>query len=386
MKRIALAAFLLSTTYLIGLSFTTHPLRASFVKVAEERPDILTLPPSKLESTIRFEDMPLLSGFKTRLQGVQHDPQYFNPVGIMQWIGAAYDEKVINRKTWLPESPARLIENLELRGLRGSCYNDAILFSTFAQAAGRKVRYVSFNSSDGLGGRGHTMAEVWMEEYGKWVLFDQQQVAIFLDAEKSVPMSAYEVRLRVLTQSKEQFNHGVQIMQGRGFRVPKQNIWGLYQSSNEMHIFGSADYFTRIQRHTANRIADWLEASFEPYGKAILIGRLFRSLFGEMPRLRIVDEYSPPLHYASWYYAFRICVVLWLVSILVIVSIYIKNQEPGQKGTTVRALDLRPHVADSGQRQMGAPDSDVDHSVIVAHPSHRLPTTSKSAHYEPLDS
>ncbi len=326
MKKIALVTFFLSTAYLICLSFTTHALRASFVKIVDVSPDFLLLPPSDIENIIHFEDRSILSGLNIYLDDARHDLRRFTPVEIMQWIGSVYHEKTKSNKTWMPESPAREIESLVIRGERGSCYNDSILFGTIAQAMGSKVRYVTFNSSDGLGGRGHTVAEVWMEEYGKWILFDQQQVAIFLNASDKLPMSAYEVRKKVLTSSKTQFNHDVVIIQGTGFRIPKENIWNLYQTSNSMHILGSADYFTRIQRNTANKFADWLEAGLEPYGRTLLIGRFFRAFFGEVPRLRVVDEFSPGLGYAFWYYAFRISLLLWLASLLIIVSVFIKNQ------------------------------------------------------------
>jgi hypothetical protein len=187
------------------------------------------------------------------------------------------------------------------------------MLGTFVQSAGGKARYVSFNSSDGLGGSGHTMTEVWDPSFKKWILFDQQQVARFYDRATKTPLSAMEVRRYVLTLNKDAFLRDVVIEQDSGFVVSKENIWDLYQSGNELIIFGSADYSSRNQKYMMNKIADWLESSLAPFGRVLLVGRLFRAAFGEQPRLRIVDEFTPHLSYVGWYYGFRVAFVAWFL-------------------------------------------------------------------------
>lgn len=326
--KILLPAFLMVTAYFVGLLFTTHAIRASLVRVIEVSPEVLSLSPFDLEGVMRFEEPKLLTQFTAVLPPELHHSGRENIGDVMRWLNNFYQEHAKSKRTWLPESPDRMAEILLSNGIRGSCYNDSIMLGTFVQSAGGKARYVSFNSSDGLGGSGHTMTEVWDPSFNKWVLLDQQQVARFYHRATMTPLSAMEVRRYVLTLDKDAFLHAVVIEQGPGFEVSKENIWDLYQSGNELIIFGSADYSLRNQKYMMNKIADWLESSFAPFGRALLVGRLFRAVFGEQPRLRVVDEFTPHLSYVGWYYGFRVAIVAWfLLGLLLVYVLAIKQRK-----------------------------------------------------------
>jgi hypothetical protein len=310
---ILLTVFSVVTAYFVGLLFTAHPIRASLVRVIEVSPEVLSRSPYNLEEFMRFEDPKLLTRFTSALPQDLYHVGGESPDQVMRWLSESYQQGAVSKKTWLPESPERMFETLASEGIRGSCYNESIMLGTFVQSAGGKARYVSFNSSDGLGGSGHTVTEIWNPDFKKWILFDQQQVARFYDRSTKVPFSAMEIRERVLTMSKDDFLRAVEIKQGSGFIVSKENIWDLYQSSNEIIILGSADYSSRNQKYVMNKMADWIESSLAPFGRVMLVGRFFRAIFGEQPRLRIVDEFTPDLSYTGWYYGFRVAFVAWFM-------------------------------------------------------------------------
>lgn len=310
--------FLLSLivmAYGLGLLSASHPLRASLVKVVEVTPETLSKSPAELKDLIRFEDEALLAQFSSLVPLRLRRSGQQSPAELMYWLDDFARPHRHVKKTWLPEAPDRLVNTLVTEGKRGSCYNDSVMLGTFVQSTAGKARYVSFNSADGLGGKGHTVTEIWVPGLMKWVLFDQQQVALFTDAATGVPMSALEIRERVLTQNREAFLDSVEIAQGEGYVLHKDEIWNLYQSSNELIVLGSADYFSRNQKYVVNMIADWTEATLEPYGRMLLLGRLIRAAFGEAPRLRLVDEFTPSITYDFWYYTLRILVSIWLLSL-----------------------------------------------------------------------
>lgn len=311
--KISLTVFSVLTAYFVGLLLTTHPLRASLVRVIEVSPEVLSRAPDDLEEFMRFEDPKLLMQFTSALPQDLHHVGGENPDHVMSWLSESYQKAAVSKNTWLPESPDRMFKTLASGGIRGSCYNESIMLGTFVQSAGGKARYVSFNSADGLGGSGHTITEIWNPGLQKWTLFDQQQAARFYDRSTKIPFSAMEVREHVLTLSKDDFFRTVEIKQGNGFIVSKENIWNLYQSSNELIIFGSADYSSRNQIYVMNKMADWIESSLAPFGRIMLVGRSIRAIFAEQPRLRIVDELTPDLSYAGWYYGFRVAFVAWFM-------------------------------------------------------------------------
>jgi hypothetical protein len=331
-KKAALAVFILTTAYFLFLVTSPHGLRASITKVVEVDADFFKLPPSMLQGALRFEDENLLKEFTSPVSHTgQADRGDIEPIEILHRLSKM--NLGATRLPFLPESPSRLLDLLESQRLRGSCYNDAILYSTFAQASGWKARHVSPNSSDGLGRWSHNVVEVWVEQYGKWILIDPQQSAFFTDRNTVIPLSVLEIRQKVLTLSKEAFYRAVDVTQDVAFVVPEGEIWEFYQAMNELHIYGSGDYYTRIRRGFANKVADWLEALAGTHGQWALPGRFFRAFFGELPRFRLVDEYTPKLHYAAWYYSFRVVLVMWVGSLCILVFIRARRERPLKSGT-----------------------------------------------------
>ena len=325
-EKILTVVFVLVTIYFVGLVNTKHQLRASIIKVIEVRPETLSLAPSEIDGLIRFEDRELLTQFKSFLpEKLQHDG-LDNSSHIMLWLGDFYQHRMVVQKVWLPESPDRMVNMLLKEGKRGSCYNDAVMLGTLVQLTGVNARYVAFNSSDGFGGKGHFVTEIWEPRLNKWVLYDQQQVAHFYDRSTRIPLSAMEVRERVLSLTRKEFLRDTEIKQGGGYLFHKDRIWEIYQSSNDLVVLGSADYSSRNQKYLFNKIADWIESNMEPYSQILLVGRLIRGGLGEKPRLRVIDRFTPAIHYGLWYYIFRAAVFIWVSSLLGLVVFKIRKR------------------------------------------------------------
>ncbi|MFP4025316.1 MAG: transglutaminase-like domain-containing protein [Thiohalospira sp.] len=83
-------------------------------------------------------------------------------------------------------------------GSRFSCSEFATVFVTAANAVGITARKVNLKTKDAAtaqSGAGHSLAEVYLNDMGKWVLFDPQNDLVpFCD---SIPLNAYEFKLAI---------------------------------------------------------------------------------------------------------------------------------------------------------------------------------------------
>lgn len=307
--------WLTCSAYLCLLLLSDHALRASIIRVVEVPAEFMERAPEELAGTIYFENDLWLSPFRRSLMSGLPAGSRPDPDQVMQWISSQYPLDT-NARTWVADSPGRLFRDLPHRSKRGSCFNDSIYLSTFAQSVGWKARVVNFEGADGMGGSSHTVTEVWMPAHRKWVLFDQQQVAHFEDSATGVPLSAAEVRRRVLTSSETDFWQSTRLVQGSGFLLTPKSIWKQYQRASEIIYQGFANHASRGHESRVHGALDWLEARLEPYGKLVLATRLLRSLLAGVQRERVVDELSPDLHYAGWYFGFRAVLTLWFASLI----------------------------------------------------------------------
>ena len=111
-------------------------------------------------------------------------------------------------------SPSSAQEILELaaKGERFYCTQYAITYAECAQALGWQARKIGVDrrhGSEGMGSTHHGAAEVWSNQFRKWVVMDSQSNLHF--EKKGVPLSAWEIRAEWLKNSGADVSHVVGI-------------------------------------------------------------------------------------------------------------------------------------------------------------------------------
>lgn len=99
-----------------------------------------------------------------------------------------------------------------------------------------------------------------------------------------------------------------------GYLLSPERIWWQYQRSSDPLYFGTPNHVARSSGSLLHRVIDRLEAALEPHGTLVSVGRLLTPLLAGVPRMRVVDEHTPDLHYSMPYWLFRVVLMPWVVS------------------------------------------------------------------------
>ena len=173
----------------------TAAAEAAGFRVREIQADI----PAAVRSAFRFTPM---NYDEPRLSGLRENYR------LAEVVSPAKDEwsAQLLLKEWLHEripggnpqsSPASALEILEraAKGERFYCTQYAIAYVDCAQALGWQARKIGVDRKHGPEGSGsthHGAAEVWSNQFRKWVVMDSQSNLHF--EKKGVPLSAWEIR------------------------------------------------------------------------------------------------------------------------------------------------------------------------------------------------
>jgi hypothetical protein len=101
--------------------------------------------------------------------------------------------KPYRRMKW--DSPEKILKQVE-SGASPNCFYRAILFSEYLSGMGIKSRLWALENEK-FDGIAHTVAEVYAEEFGRWVFFDT--VFGFYAVDNDRPLSFLELRERLLS-------------------------------------------------------------------------------------------------------------------------------------------------------------------------------------------
>jgi hypothetical protein len=330
-NRVHLTVFILMTccvVYFMTLLSYHHPLRASLSKVyIVSDSAFFTIPLTASNSKLRFEDVNCVTVFREEIPDTLVKDQWTSAKNVMAWIGNGYTYDGIVQNLSVPESADDILSYKLNFNQRGSCYNDAILLSTYLQSLSIPVRLIELGSNDGLGGNGHNVIEMWSDEFKKWIVMDQQNVAWFSYRSNNIPLSAIEMHHDLFHYDSTDFNKRIEIHQQPGFYVDSASIYKYYRTVyQELLIVANGDFYTAKNTLLARRISNLIERQ-EPYigKKAVLIGRLFRSMFGDpFVRYKYQDDLSSDYNYDSWFYMFRFVSYLFIGGIIYFVFITIR--------------------------------------------------------------
>lgn len=300
---IAIASFLL----IVYILTDAHRSRAALIPTQTITDKELLAELSPTNGLIyHFEDPAITTQYKDLIPEELKQGSEFKLEAFLEWFTKNYYApvfKVENYARLSPEYPDLLIEQYKKKAEKGSCYNDAILFSFLAQVNGFEVRQVYFINKDGYGNDGHTMVEVWLNRLQQWVFVDIRNSALFYKNDE--PYSALMLRDEILSLDSVSFYKTVSIVQFDGYNIAKQDLYSFFRR-NCTDFAVSA--FSNPQTKVANSYFYGLFHSISKKENKFLekTSRFLRSLFDKSRvNYLLVDEYSGNKQYTVWYYAFN---------------------------------------------------------------------------------
>ena len=143
-------------------------------------------------------------------------------------------------------------------GQHGMCVHFATVFSQCALALGYTARPIVLN--------GHFVADVWSDEYRKWVLMDVEAInggdlnkyatGMFLDKDTRVPLDAVELHRAVVEGTTANVTQQVYMMVGGTFKMVER-------AAQDMGVFS---YFAYVNRNNhIDQLQPWEEYHGEDY-------------------------------------------------------------------------------------------------------------------------
>lgn len=320
LNKLAAMTLLLVTGFFVVLALNPHLVRLNLLRVVEIT-DIAALQgsPQSLAGNFRQEDPAILAGFVSPVAVPEPGsaPASGRAMVLFRNLVEAIARSPEKNRCWNPESPERIAAAVESARCRGFCADYAILLATLAQKAGLPARQVVMEGTDGLGRSVHVVAEFWLEDLQKWVMFDPTYFAVVTD-QAGVYLSARELReallgghtpdLRVL-----QVIPGGQLADTPLLRFYRRRIGDMQYSTGIRLVTDHAESPLR-------RLVSVGEALMAPLGPTpMMIPRSVGRLFFTRTRYRVVDAWNPGSYGGEgWFLAFRIIAFLALASIVVL--------------------------------------------------------------------
>ncbi len=329
LKRVLIIIIIAFPVYNLILLNFHHEFRVSVNKVVEINNDeFFKAKPSVVDEDMRWEDKSLVKNFEYTLTDslVTKEKSLKQVMYIMKVLGKLYSERQLVNKH-IPESPESIRDLFFNNNYRGSCYNDAILLSTIMQKESYFARIIGLNGSDGLGGTGHNIVEVWIDSLNKWVAFDPQNNVCFKNKE-DVFLSVLDLRKAVIkSNNADEFFDKVEVVQFIDNPNLAKYIFKLYKPLiQDLVFYSNNDFYTESQTSFTRKISDIVETQFETFGVlAIWSGRWFRSVLGTQIKLyRFMDDHNNESYHPNVrYYLYFIFYWLWIISVFLMIIIFI---------------------------------------------------------------
>ena len=112
----------------------------------------------------RNEIMPVVAGIKDNgLETVLAVARYTRMIG---------ERSLSGRGVFKWSSPQAMLRQIREGRTGANCFHYSIILSTYLSSLGMKSRLWALEGYDGPGGNSHTVCEVYLKKYNKWVLID----------------------------------------------------------------------------------------------------------------------------------------------------------------------------------------------------------------------
>ncbi len=276
----------------IGAFYNPHIVRAAFIRTHITQSSVLF---HKGTNYHIYEDTSVLSNVNISVPQLKGSSLKIIRASLT-FLDTFYLSKCKNFSIYVPARPTSIAQFCTEKGIRGSCYNDAILPNFILQKMGFRSRNVVLDFTDGYGGSGHTVVEVWMPDMKKWILVDAQNLAIFKDSTTGELLSAFEVRKKLLKGDSASL---VILQYGKNYLIPANKLKRYYIKEMPLLVLIRNSNFESVYaRNPLMSILEHLETSC---GKpCFLMARFIRIVITREERVVYVDESSPRVNFLIW--------------------------------------------------------------------------------------
>lgn len=287
----------------VGLTLNPHIVRATFIRtIVSDNKQIFR----DSLSFFVYEDRKIIKNFtQYSKRNLSAERGLEAVVSTLRYLDTAFYSRCSGHSAYVPQRPSEIARLCLLKGVRGKCYNDAILLNFILQVNGFRARNVSFEAKDGYGGSGHTVVEVWIPDLRKWVMVDAQNLAVLYDGSGS-PMGALDL--------KEALRNGseiVAVQYGEGFLIPADRLVSYYRRRiPTLVLIRRNDFETRYHRSPIVRMVSKLEGAYGRLG--VLASRFLYAIIVGEERVVYGRGMGPYVSFTLWHTAFTLLLRLWL--------------------------------------------------------------------------
>ena len=145
------------------------------------------------------QDTPEISEFRSRIKPyISPDADEIETIAAaLKFVRENYVMKYRSRSGKLRwGSPSELRSQIQSQVRGANCFHYSILFSTYLSALGFQTRLWALEGTDYLGPFGHTVVEVWIKSFQKWMMTDPSFG--FYSTFEGAPVSFLELRRELL--------------------------------------------------------------------------------------------------------------------------------------------------------------------------------------------
>jgi hypothetical protein len=317
-----------------------HLLRVSLIEVRETTDTaLLYKPPALLPPVFRFERPDLLVALGSPLPPsvTASGGDMGRVIHALELFGNYFGADGV-KFCPITESPADIIRQLAVNRCRGFCSNDVISFVAMIQKEGYFARHVIMAANDGLGGSGHSVAEIWLPDQGRWIMVDVQNVAHVTDSTGRT-LSVAELREHLLRTRGDNLTV---LQHDRGYLQPAANgrLLRFFQDRiRDVHYITGNGLFTANETSLVRRGVSAAEQLVSPLGyRAMNLPRFVGRILQTSVRYRLMDDlnaatYNPQ----AWLSFYRVLLGLFLAGITTLSGHWLIRRYRKQRGTTVKA-------------------------------------------------
>lgn len=302
------AAFLQITGFFwITRSLHPHWVRAFLFTVVEssQREDFIW-EPGRAPAWYRSDPVESYRDFKAEAEAaVAGTTEFEQDVALMVHTRSLGNEK---RGDWISALSLSETRTQIQEGRPANCAHYSWLLMAFLRSIGREARVWGLDYSDGLGGNGHVVTEVWVVSLRKWVLLDPLNSAYFM--KDGVPLSLFEIRDLLYAYRPD----ALEIHQGEFFETPKADLAEHYHLHvKDITLDGAGDLISR-SRHPYG-LFSWLAPSLAGSPRPVKV--LLANLLGEKDlRVHFLDQHATPYEASRFRRLFQGIALLLLGSAL----------------------------------------------------------------------
>ncbi len=216
---------------------------------------------------------------------------------LKKWV----HERITNGVPRLNPKHAQDILEFAAKGEKFYCTHFAVPYVECAQALGWQARHIGVDRQhgpEGLGSTHHGVAEVWSNQFCKWVVIDPQSNLHF--EKNGVPLSAWEIRAEWLKNHAVNVDHVVGVPPHSESKKPAIVWWNrkdedetatyfwLYVTDNANPGTDDSTWKLIFPQDSANANETWYQDDMENHRGQLHVGYT-RNLF--LPTGRIEDAY-----------------------------------------------------------------------------------------------